>query len=173
MNDEANQKYESAMMEYLKARVSRGQLLKGAAAGLALAAIPGVAGAATAPVSVSEGAPSTSFPFFPQVSGTYTTESIPTIANTAVTAEYLAVTVLTAAINSTALNLASNALLLAITQAALAEELDHLKFLRDGLGAVPLTTTFTVPDPKILTDPKTFLATLEIAESIFVAAYMT
>jgi len=39
-------------------------------------------------------------------------------------------------------------------------------------GAKPLTTTFTVPSSKILTDQVTFFSTIEVAESIFVGAYM-
>lgn len=165
MNDEGSKFFESSMRDYLKSRVSRAQVLKAAGAGLAMAALPGVAGAAAAP-----GEPGQSFPFFPQVSGTYTSESITTIIDIADTAEHLAVTFLTAAIgNSSQLGL--NGLVLEIVQAALVEEIYHAQFL-EAAGAKPLTDNFSVPDPKMLSDYGTFFGTLEVAESIFIAAYM-
>lgn len=166
MTDKERVQYEANMIEYLKAKVSRSQMLKVAGAGLALATVSKLSTAEAAGVAPT----STSFPFFPQVTGTYTPEAIGDIVNIAVTAEYLAVTLLTAVVgNATTLGL--NALLLAVIQAALVEEQDHLDFLT-SVGASPLTTTFTVPNPKILTDQVTLFSTLEVAESIFVGAYM-
>jgi hypothetical protein len=169
--------FEASLKQYLDASVSRSQLFKAAAMGLVAASVPGLAAAQSGAGGSNPGAiPGSTFsePYFPQIkSGTYSPESLATIFNTAVTAEYLAVTVLTAALNSTTLNLASNPTIQAAVQAALTEELAHLTFLRDGVGAKPATTTFTVPDPAILTDQKTFFHTLEVAENLFVAAYMT
>lgn len=173
LTDDERQFEEAKLRGMLSASITRAQMLKAAgAAGLALASVPAIASADTGSVAGTGRAAFTQYPFFPQVSGTYTTEAIQNIINVAVTAEYLAVTVLTAAVNS-ASTLGFNPLILQTVQAALAEEYYHLSFLRDGAGAQPLTTTFTVPDPKILTDYTTFFETLEVAENIFVAAYMT
>lgn len=173
MNNDERDFHESKLRTALNASISRSQMLKAAGVGLAVAAIPGGALADTtttpAPATPTN---TTSYPFFPQTtSGTYTTESIGTIFNVAATAEALAVTVLTAAIgNATTIGL--KGLILQTVQAALLEEQDHLDFLMLA-GAAPLTTDFTVPDPKILTDYNTFFSTLEVAENLFIAAYMT
>jgi len=170
MNQEGKDLYEAQFRQYLQASISRAQMFKATAAGLVAASVPAVALAAG---SGTGRAPYLEFPFYPQVkSGSYTPEAITDIINVAVTAEYLAVTVLTAALNN-ASQLQLSGLILQATQAALTEELAHLQVLRDVLGAKPLTTTFTVPNPKILTDQTTFFSTLEVAENIFVAAYMT
>lgn len=147
MSDEASTPYERAMIDYLRQRVSRSQMLKIGGAGLAAAALPGVAHAQTT-----------------------TTESVQTIINIADTAERLAVTLLTAAVNN-ASQLGLSGLLLAFVQAALAEEQYHADYL-EAAGAKALTNTFTVPDPKILTDQKTFFHTAEAAETLFIGAYM-
>lgn len=146
MSEDGKTRYDRVMVDYLKTRVNRTQFLM-AGAGVALAAVPGVAGAQSA-------AP----------------ETVQDIINIADTAEHLAVTVLTAAVNN-ASQLGLTGLLLAFTQAALAEEQYHADFLEKA-GAKPLTDEFTVPDPKILTDLQTFLATLEVAETLFIGAYM-
>ena len=147
MSNDATSRYEESMVRYLQSRVSRGKLLAAAGAGVALAVFPHAAGAQTS-----------------------TPESVQDILNIADTAEHLAVTVLTAAVNN-ASQLGLSGLLLAFTQAALAEEQYHADFL-EANGAKPLTDTFTVPDPKILTDLQTFLATIEAAETLFIGAYM-
>ena len=177
-----------SLQRYLNGRLSRAQLLKASVAGAALAALPGAAAAAGSPTG---SAPFFSAPFFPQVtSGTYTTEQIIDIIRVADTAEHLAVTLLNAVVKAApGLNL--NPLLVSVLQAALAEEALHSQFLEAAastLGFTPsaidqtvpgtnrpltLTDSFTVPDPAILTDPKTLFATLEAAENLFVAAYMT
>src|SRR5690348_4049307 len=67
-------------------RLSRAQLLAWAGAGITMAALPGVAGAAGVPGRLE-------FPFFPQIpAGTYSTESMQEILNAVVTANYLGVT---------------------------------------------------------------------------------
>jgi hypothetical protein len=136
---------------HLKSQVSRAQLFAAAGAGVAAAMAPNLVGAQSTP----------------------TTETTQDILNIADTAEHLAITVLTAAVSSaTQLGLTANGgVLLAVVQAALAEEQYHADFL-EANGAKPLTDTFTVPDPKILTDPATFFATIEAAETIFIGAYM-
>lgn len=180
-----DQRYDEAMIGYLQTRVSRAQLLKASILGVAAAALPGAAAASTIVPGTTTGTSTTtgttspttvsgvgvSFPAVPQVSGTYTPESLTDIANIAVTAEFLAVTFLNAALTNTSLNLAGSPLLQAVVQAALAEEQYHADALL-ALGAKPLTTNFSVPDPKMLTDTVTFFQTLEVAESIFIGAYL-
>ncbi|MDQ2740833.1 MAG: ferritin-like domain-containing protein [Chloroflexota bacterium] len=180
MNNEERAYEEGKLRACLSGSISRAQLLRGAGIGLAAAAIPGAALASATPVGSTTpvstlptgGTLPQSFNFFPAVtSGTYTTENIGDIFNIASTAEVFAVTLLTAAVNN-ATTIGLKGLILQTVQAALAEEQDHLDFLLT-LGATPLTMTFTVPDPKILTDYTTFFSTLEGIEDLFIAAYMT
>lgn len=147
MSEEGNLQADLVMRPYLQKRVSRARLLAGAGAGALLAVLPGAGFAQTT-----------------------TTESVQDIINIADTAERLAVTVLTAAVKN-ASQLGLSGILLAFVQAALAEEQYHADFL-EANGAKPLTDTFTVPDPKILTDQKTFFHTIEAAETLFIGAYM-
>lgn len=147
MSDDHTTHADNAMRGYLQTRVSRAQMLAAAGAGTLLATVPrGV---------------------FAQTTATGTVQDIINIADTA---EHLAITVLTAAVNN-ASQLGLTGILLAFTQAALAEEQYHADFL-EANGAKPLTDTFTVPDPKILTDQKTFFHTIEAAETLFIGAYM-
>jgi hypothetical protein len=99
-------------------------------------------------------------------------EDVQTIINIAATAEAFAVTALGGALDN-AMNgkLALNAEQQQTLRAARAEEQAHFAFLT-GAGAKPLTTTFTVPDTKIVTDVPTFLKTLITLEEAFIAAYM-
>lgn len=99
-------------------------------------------------------------------------ESVQKIMNIAATAEAFAVTALGEALQNAALGrLALNAEHQQALRAARAEEQAHYLFLT-GAGARPLTTTFTVPDPKIVTDVPAFLKTLIILEEVFIAAYL-
>lgn len=99
-------------------------------------------------------------------------ESVQDIINIAVTAEALAVTALGGALaNAANGTLALNAEQVQAIKASRAEEQAHYTYLI-GAGAKPLTTTFTLPDPKIITDVPTFLKTLITLEEIFIAAYI-
>ncbi|HEX5503566.1 MAG TPA: ferritin-like domain-containing protein [Thermomicrobiales bacterium] len=101
-----------------------------------------------------------------------TCESVQDIINIAATAEALAVTALGGALDSAAKgNLALNAEQVQFVTAARAEEQAHYAYLT-GAGAKPLTTTFTLPDTKIVTDPATFLKTVIGLEEAFIAAYL-
>ncbi len=101
-----------------------------------------------------------------------TCESVQDIINIAATAEAFAVTALGGALENAAMGkLALNAEHVQALTAARAEEQAHYQFLT-GAGAKPLTTTFTVPDPKIVTDVPTFLKTLIMLEEAFIAAYL-
>ena len=99
-------------------------------------------------------------------------ETVQEIINIAATAEAFAVAALGGALaNAASGKLALNAMQIQTFKAARAEEQAHYAFLT-GAGARPLTTTFTVPDPKIVTDVPTFLMTVIALEEAFIAAYM-
>ena len=101
-----------------------------------------------------------------------TCEGVQDIINIAATAEAFAVTALGGALaNAANGSLALNAEQIQTLTAARAEEQAHYQFLTAS-GARPLTTTFTVPDPKIVTDVPTFLTTLVTLEEAFIAAYL-
>ncbi len=103
--------------------------------------------------------------------GALACESVQDIINIAVTAEAFAVTALGGALaNAANGTLALNAEQIQTLTAARAEEQAHYQYLIDA-GAKPLTT-FTVPDPKIITDVPTFLRTLITLEEAFIAAYL-
>lgn len=147
MSNDGTTQREHAMRRYLEARVSRTQLLVAAGAGAALAFAPKIAGAQST-----------------------TPETVQDIINIADTAEHLAITLLTGAVDS-ASSIGLTGLVLDVVKAALAEEVYHADFL-ESAGAKTLTDTFTVPDPKILTDFSTFFNTVETLETAFVAAYL-
>jgi hypothetical protein len=170
MSEEQKAASNNLLVDYLNGRISRAQLFKAAGAGVALAAVPGVAAAAP---NVGRGdAPGISFPFFPQVpTGSYTTEQIQDIFNVAITAEYLAVTVLTQALTTYAGQLQLNTLAKTLVQAIVVEEQVHLDFLA-AAGAKPAATSFTIP-PQIFASSGAFFTGGEALESLFVAAYMT
>ena len=101
-----------------------------------------------------------------------TCESLQDIINIAATAEAFAVTALGGALDNAAKGLlALDAEQQQTLRAARAEEKAHYDFLI-GAGAKPLTTTFTIPDPKIVTDVPTFLGTVIALEEAFIAAYL-
>jgi len=176
MNKDGEAKYDDGMKAYLTSRVSRAQALKAAGVAFAATAIPGAALADGNPGTGR--APYFEAPFFPQItSGTYTTETIQQIIDVAVTAEHLAVTFLTNAIkNADAIGLTNNpkdkpGLFLQVIQAQLLEELLHAQFL-EAFGAKTITDTFT-PDPAAYTGLVPFFKNVEVADTIFVAAYET
>ncbi len=99
-------------------------------------------------------------------------ESVQDIINIAATAEAFAVTALgTALANASGGQLALNAEQVQALTAARAEEQAHYQFLT-GAGAKPLTTTFTIPDPKVFTDVPTFLKAMIALEELFIGAYL-
>lgn len=99
-------------------------------------------------------------------------ETVQDIINIAATAEAFAVTALGGALaNAASGKLALNAMQRQVVTAARAEEQAHYAFLT-AAGARPLTTTFTVPNPKIVTDVPTFLLTVISLEEAFIAAYL-
>ncbi|HZU11543.1 MAG TPA: ferritin-like domain-containing protein [Chloroflexota bacterium] len=147
MSEEDMTRQRQGMQTYLTARVSRAKLLATLGAGtIAAAGLPSLASAQSS------------------------TETVQDIINIADTAEHLAITLLTAAVNN-ASTLGISGLVLDVVQAALVEEVYHAEFL-ESAGAKTLTDTFTVPDPKILTDFTTFFNTVQTLETAFVGAYL-
>jgi hypothetical protein len=112
-----------------------------------------------------------SFPFFPNVSGAYTTESVQDVLNMLDTAERLLVAIHTAALTKYTAQLGFPALVLSIVQASVAQEQYHVDFL-ESLGAQSLTDSFTVRAAQ-LTDQPTYLQAMVGVGTIYTAAYMT
>lgn len=94
---------------------------------------------------------------------------IKTIIDTAATAEALAVTYLTAVVKSSAGTPVAK--FNAVLKAANAEEYDHYRALT-SLGAKPLTTKFWAPDAFFGPHLSGVFPTLEVAETLFVNAYL-
>lgn len=143
-------------------RFSRAQLLIGAGAGIVAAALPWEAGAQTIPGALS-------FPYYPQVLGTYSPERIQDILNILVTMERFAVGAGTANISAPA-QPGITPLLIAGQQASLVTSVAHVDFL-ESLGAHSLSDTFSIPGSFGLS-----VASLQRKEgitTIFVGAYMT
>lgn len=120
-------------------------------------------------MTVQSGLASTNFSTAWEAKGCETAKQI---INIAATAEAFAVTALGAALeNAESGALKLNAVEFKTFTAARAEEQSHYLYLT-GAGAKPLTTTFTVPNPKIVTDVTTFLTTVIHLEELFIAAYL-
>ncbi len=99
-------------------------------------------------------------------------ENLQDILDTTVTVEMFGVTFLGAGLDSNAkgnFKPAWPAPVVAIVTAARAQERAHLDFFL-GLGGKPLTQTFTIPDPAILTDLKVFFNAVQEEETREVAA---
>jgi hypothetical protein len=100
--------------------------------------------------------------------------AVPTIHKTgtiAITAEALAVTYLKSVVHKAEQQNVFNASTRTILKAANAAEWDHYKFLK-GAGFRPLTTKFWIPDEFYGTKLANVPATLEVAETLFVNAYL-
>ncbi len=148
-------------------RVSRAQLLLGIGAGLAVAAgsaisVPDITQAETIPGL-------TTFPFYPQVPGTYTPETVQDILNILLTMEQFAVAVGIANYNAPA-EPGINPLLITAQQASIVTSLAHVDFL-EAQGARSLSATFSVPGS--LGVSVAALKRKEGITTIFVGAYMT
>jgi hypothetical protein len=99
-------------------------------------------------------------------------ESIQDIINIAATAEALAVTAMGGALDAARQGMLDlNDEQMEVVAAAQAAEQAHYDFLVSA-GAKPLTTEFTLPDERIITDVGTFLKTVIGLEEAFIAAYM-
>jgi len=133
--------------------VSRRFFLKGAGAA-AFATMPAIFGISKA---------------FAQAEGETANDDTATIINIAATAELFATTHYLAAINNAeALELTDAEV--GYMQAAFLQEQDHYELLV-SLGAVPVVTQFYVPET-LFSDRALFTETTEVAETVFVAAYL-
>jgi hypothetical protein len=145
------------------ARVSRRTLFKGAgAAGLGLSLGSGLLG--KGPLLRQAGL---------MRAAAADDESLSDIINIAITAEALAVTLLGGVVASAQAGMYDMPfpeLVVDVFNAARAEEQFHYDYL-EAAGAVPLTTTFNIPDPALLTSSATLLSTVVTLETAFVAAY--
>ncbi len=100
--------------------------------------------------------------------------AVPTIhkvGTVAITAEALAVTYLTSIVHKAERQNVFPAKTRNILKAANAAEWDHYRFLK-GAGFHPLTTKFWIPDDFYGTKLANVPATLEVAETLFVNAYL-
>jgi len=160
--DEDNAATEARVQRYLRAKVSRAQLLTAAGTGMALAALPDVSAAAGGPGHMD-------FPFYPHVQGTYTPEDIRDILNVLTTLEHFGVAVnmgnLTGAIDPKI-----NPVQISDQKASLVINLARVDFL-ESLGGRSLTNTFTVGGPAPFTAASFKRA--ELVTTIYVGAYMT
>jgi hypothetical protein len=143
-------------------RISRAQLLAMAGAGVALAALPDVAGAAATPTRME-------FPFYPQVQGTYTPEDIRDILNILTTMEHFGVAVNFSNLSGS-IDPQINPVQISDQQASLVINLARVDFL-ESLGGHSLTNTFTVGPLTPFTAASFKRA--EVVTTIFVGAYMT
>lgn len=148
--------------EYLMGKITRGQMLRAATAGVAVA---------TLPVTVTQAdEPGGSYPYYPNVHGRYTPESIPDILNTLITiSDFAAAAIWVALLTPDAYGL--KGLGLTVGQSIAAAEQYHADFLA-SLGAVPVTTNFTIPKT-LVNNPAGFLAAAEISATLQVSMYMT
>ena len=154
-----------AVQEFLKTTVSRAQLLTAAGAGLAMLTLPTAAGAASAVGTGS--AQQLSFPFFPQVQGTYTPENVLDILNILDTLETFFVAYYAYALTAGNLGLTGSSL--ATIQAALAIGQYHIDFLQ-AAGGRSLLTKFT---PRNKPSAATIVPGHEGDATFVLAAYIT
>jgi hypothetical protein len=153
---------EDNMRSALKGTISRAQLLGAAGAGVALVVLPG--GPHIADATGSGRAPFMEFPFFPQVKGTYTSESILDILNVLETIEMFLLTTNTYALTSLGAQLKEP--ILSERQAKSVIGQYHLDYL-EALGAHPLLTTFT---PRNKPTPSSAVG---VDAELVIGAYMT
>ncbi|MGH3002178.1 MAG: twin-arginine translocation signal domain-containing protein [Gaiellaceae bacterium] len=131
-------------------RRTRRSLLKHAAVGAAAVGVFGPASSALAGISKSG-------------------DDANTVVTTAVTAEALAVTVLTAAVKTSPGTKAAP--FIPVLKSANYTEFRHYEVL-SGLGAKPLTTKFWIPNAALGAKNINLFKTIELAETLFVNAYL-
>jgi len=165
---------ETLLGTYLQGRLTRGELLKtAAAAGIVAAVLPTAADAAGA-----SGAPpaAMSFPFFPPTtSGSYTPESVTEIVSNILTWDYLEATATTVLVTNAAIQTAigQTPFTLNFLQSFLAAVQAHIDFWGALVPtAQPVTMTFTI-DPALLSSPSAALAIYDLASGTRVAMMIT
>ena len=160
------QRLENVLADTPASAGTRRWLLRRAAAG---SAVLGVAGAAAACGGGSSSAATPGGSTMPSSTAASSGDSIQTVIDTAITAEALAVTYLSAVIK----NAKGTAVepLVDVLKAANAAEYTHYKVLK-SLGAKPLTLKFWAPNDFFGTKLANVFPTLEVAEGLFVDAYL-
>lgn len=165
MTEEDRATKDNLFVDFVQGHISRAQLFKAAGAGLALAAVPGTISAATGGPDIR------SYPYFPGVKGTYSTEPVQDILNVLVTVEHLGVTAVTLALTTYASQLQLSPLAQTVLQSTVARDQAHLDFLA-SMGGTPITTVFTVP-PGLFASQLGLLTAVEAFETLETAAYIT
>ncbi|GAC1662795.1 MAG: hypothetical protein NVS9B15_26050 [Acidobacteriaceae bacterium] len=143
------------LLQYLRGRMSRSQLFKAVGLGVAAAALPGLANADS-----GSGGTGVSFPFFPQTTGTYTTEQMGEIVNNLLTLKTFDASLGAFAFGNAALltRLGITGIVKSVFQAIVAQDQYHIDWLSSLIpGAAPTTATFTV-NPALAASPQTFAA---------------
>jgi hypothetical protein len=146
--------------------LSRVQFLTAAVVGLAAAGLPAASRAAAKPQPLSY-----SYPFFPQVMGTYTPEAVGDILNMLLTGEQWPVAILTAQL-SEPVPADVSPLDLDVARAWLAKSVDHVLFL-ESQGAQSLSDTFATPGPLVYDRSVPRHKGKEVFTTIMTGAYMT
>lgn len=162
----------SLVRSYVNGSMTRAQLLRAAvAAGLASAAVPGIASAQQAGSSQPE-----SYPYFPQISsGRYTTESVDAIVSNILTWDYLEATATTVLVTDPTIQklIGQTPFTLNFLQSFLAGIQAQIDFWSSIVPtAKPETTTFTI-DPALLSSPAAALAVYDLASGTRVAMMIT
>jgi len=134
---------------------TRAWLLKRAGAGIVAAGAVGAAGPVSSALAARKD----------------TASDIATLVNTAATAEAFANLFLNEAINRADGTPSGTSPLLDVLRAAGAAEFDHYRTLIRA-GAVPLTTHIWIPDALFADGGTKFFANIELAETLFVNAYL-
>jgi hypothetical protein len=148
MTPEGVQTIENVLDDTNMPRLTRDALLKRAAVGAAAVGAFTPAGRALAAMG--------------------STDDVNSVVTTAITAEALAVTYLTAVVTKLGTKQPVSRFL-PVLKAALAAEYDHYKVL-ESLGGKPLTTKFWAPNAAL--QPNGVFPTIEAAENLFVNAYL-
>jgi hypothetical protein len=164
---------EQRIIELLKSRVSRAQLLRATGIGLAVAAIPTAASAnviATSGSTAGGSVAGTTFPFYPQTGGTYTTESLTEIVSNLLTVKMAQATSGAALLSApgAAAGLGISGLVLTLAQAVIAASQYEIDWLQSIVPNATPVTTFTI-DVAGQT-PQNFGATAELLSLVQMGA---
>lgn len=169
------QRLENVLTDTGTEPTTRAHLLRRASAGLVGAGGLGVllaaCGSGSSSSSAAAGASSAAPASTSMSSSSSPSSDLQTIIDTAVTAEALAVTYLTAVTTSKGVAATPVGKFLPVLKAANAEEYDHFKALK-SLGAKPITTKFWVPNAFFGHGLSGVFPTLQVAETLFVNAYL-
>jgi hypothetical protein len=155
-------------------KLSRAQLLRATALGVAAAALPSVAAAEGN--SGSGSASSLTFPYFPQIpAGSYTPETPQEIVSNLLTLKVFDTTLAAFSLTNSGLLQRLNVVgaVLTVFQAITAKEQYQIDWLQALVpGAAPVTSTFTV-DPALARNTQTFAAFAQFTGYVYLGAELT